>query len=258
MDKLYCATFERPSNSDLIEFFAPVVDFAWTIRVHDSRACESLDGLTELIGRLRDRMPFLQGWSFSQCNNAWGKSSVIFRNAPPLAVELAPGSIRQNLNDFEATIRPATDSYFHDINNHVATLINSAPGFQPYYVQPVGQSYLSEQALTFLALHLLSSLVRYRPDTWMHALSRSALGARAADDAMLALLEGFMTNVQAGFPRFVANVISPDCIFSIPVLGQRLGNVILNDCYRESPVSQMGRWSPMVLRASAPQPSRKS
>lgn len=213
VDKLYCATFEGPSNSDLVEFFAPAVDSAWTIRVHDSSACESLDGLNELIGRLRDRMPFLRGWSFSQCANAWGKSSVLFLNAPPLADELAPGSIRQNLNDFEATTRPAANSYFHDVNNHVGTLISSALGFQPYYVQPVGQSYLSEQALTFVALHLLSSLVRYRPDTWMHALSRSASGGRAADDAMLAMLDGFMTNVQTAFPRFVASVISPDLHF---------------------------------------------
>lgn len=48
-------------------------------------------------------------------------------------------------------------------------------------MQPPGGQYIALQALQFLAVHLLSSLVRYRPATWMHALSRSANNGRAAD-----------------------------------------------------------------------------
>ncbi|KWI94371.1 hypothetical protein WM09_05380 [Burkholderia ubonensis] len=78
-----------------------------------------------------------------------------------------------------------------------------------YYMQPINGQYIAFQSLQFLALHLLSSLVRYRPAIWMHALSRSASNGRVADDAMLALIEAFMERVLVTIPIFVADVIRP-------------------------------------------------
>ena len=42
-------------------------------------------------------------------------------------------------------------------------------------------------------LYLLSTLVRYRPLLWMHAISRSVIAEAPADDKMLSLIERFLS-----------------------------------------------------------------
>src|SRR5467141_1959121 len=42
-------------------------------------------------------------------------------------------------------------------------------------IAPVGDLYFSEFSMQYLALFLLSSLMRYRPQTWTHAISRSVV-----------------------------------------------------------------------------------
>jgi hypothetical protein len=55
-------------------------------------------------------------------------------------------------------------------------------------------------------MFLLSSVVRYRPQTWGHAISRSVTEENAADDRALALIESFMGNA-GSFPGMIAEAI---------------------------------------------------
>jgi hypothetical protein len=157
-------------------------------------------------------MPFLRRWTFSEASGIGGPS-LTFRNAEPLENELEPNVIQTHLWGF-ATNPPPFAHYFRDIEMSIGPLIGT-PGLfgGGYYMQPINGHCLAFQSLQFLALHLLSSLVRYRPATWMHALSRSANNGRAADDAMLALIESFMDKVQTSIPMFVAETISPGMTF---------------------------------------------
>ena len=57
--------------------------------------------------------------------------------------------------------------------------VGSAP---TYAMQPINNVKLNEYALQFLGTFLLSSLVRYRPQIWQNAISRSVTVQGAADD----------------------------------------------------------------------------
>lgn len=66
---------------------------------------------------------------------------------------------------------------------------------------------LSEFALQFCAAFILSSLVRYRPQIWQHALSHSASEDHPTDDRALSLIEKFLEIVLADFPKLVEKAI---------------------------------------------------
>ena len=78
---------------------------------------------------------------------------------------------------------------------------------QTYATQPINDVKLSEYALQFLGSFLLSSLVRYRPQVWQNALSRSVTAQSPADDRALSLIEKFLDDVLSGFPDMVVRVI---------------------------------------------------
>jgi hypothetical protein len=74
-------------------------------------------------------------------------------------------------------------------------------------MQPINGVKLNEYSLQFLGSFLLSSLVRYRPQIWQHAISRSFTEPRPADDRSLSLIEKFLNEVLIGFPEMVVRVI---------------------------------------------------
>jgi membrane protease YdiL (CAAX protease family) len=74
-------------------------------------------------------------------------------------------------------------------------------------IEPLNGVLLSEFALHFCAGFILSSLVRYRPQIWQHALSHSALENRTTDDRALSLIENFLEIVLTEFPKLVEKAI---------------------------------------------------
>ncbi len=74
-------------------------------------------------------------------------------------------------------------------------------------MQPINDVKLHEYALQFLGTFLLSSLVRYRPQIWQNAISRSVTANSAADDRALSLIEKFLDVTLSGFPNMVVHVI---------------------------------------------------
>lgn len=51
----------------------------------------------------------------------------------------------------------------------------------------------------------VGSLVRYRPQIWQHAISKSATANSPADDRSLSLVEQFIDGVLTSFPRLIVN-----------------------------------------------------
>lgn len=74
-------------------------------------------------------------------------------------------------------------------------------------MQPINNVNLSEYALQFLGAFLLSSLVRYRPQIWQNAISRSVTAQSPADDGSLSLIEYCLDDVLSGFPEMVVRVM---------------------------------------------------
>jgi len=67
----------------------------------------------------------------------------------------------------------------------------------------------AEFSLHLMVLFALSSLVRYRPDIWVHAISRSASSDQPADDQAIALIERFLDTHATIAPEFVVTALSP-------------------------------------------------
>ena len=70
--------------------------------------------------------------------------------------------------------------------------------------------FISEYALHYLGMFLLSSLVRYRPPIWTHTIKSSVTSGRAADDKSLALVEKFMDLSIFEFALMVPKVMNAD------------------------------------------------
>jgi YaaC-like Protein len=67
---------------------------------------------------------------------------------------------------------------------------------------------LSEFSIQYLALFLLSSLVRYRPQTWTEAISGSVVSGETADDKSLSLIERFLEVNRGSIPELVVKLLN--------------------------------------------------
>jgi hypothetical protein len=76
-----------------------------------------------------------------------------------------------------------------------------------YAMQPLAGATLPDHSLQVLGSFLFSSLVRYRPQVWQNAISRSVTAQSPADDRLLSLIEKFLDDVLASFPGMVVRVI---------------------------------------------------
>jgi hypothetical protein len=132
-----------------------------TLRIADRNLFTDRESLRKIVENWRERFPFLKKWRLHEANPAWGKSLIEFEN-------IEPG----RRDEFLQGALPA-----HGENGYIATtpvgerfvfLKGLAPmggGYcgGSYAIAPFNTIYFSEFSLHYLALYLLSSLVRYRP-----------------------------------------------------------------------------------------------
>lgn len=210
---LYNATFAEQPNVDDVEVHSPnnADSKIWSVRIFDRQRCRNLVDLRSLVARSRLRMPFLSQWNFSDARFSWGKTALTFNNSQPLKNELDEGTIKVTEESLISIQVPSRDMYFSDIAAHLDPLSggNSSNTGITHAIHMINGKFLSEYTMHYMALHLLSSLVRYRPGIWMHALSRGSSAVRPADDTMLALLEKFMMTNQVEIPSLVCKLLTP-------------------------------------------------
>jgi hypothetical protein len=60
----------------------------------------------------------------------------------------------------------------------------------------------------YMATFMLGSLVRYRPETWVHALAGRVTGDRPLDDQAVALVEEFLAFMLSYVPSVAVNAIT--------------------------------------------------
>lgn len=180
-----------------------------TLQIDDPILFTDRAGLIDLVKRLRAEYPFLERWRFAEAVHAWDNSRITFDNAGQVDADMSEENLTQ----------VGSDGF---VNNR--TLMGSAPttvpvadilvplsggyvGSQTYAMQPIKGVKLHEYALQFLGTFLLSSLVRYRPQIWQNAISRSVTEQSAADDRALSLIEKFLDDTLGQFPNMVVRVI---------------------------------------------------
>jgi hypothetical protein len=177
------------------------------VQIEDSELFSDRDSLKQMVNRWRGRFPFLEAWRLDSAEHSQGHSLLMLRNTRHSDIdEFSETYLEQGTGIFKAPEPSDQDEPF-----------SLAEGFHPvggftggiYPMSPVAGSYLSEFSFHYLALFLLSSLVRYRPHIWMHAISRSVMSDTPADDRALSLVERFLDINVSAIPEMVVTVLNP-------------------------------------------------
>jgi hypothetical protein len=164
------------------------------------------DDLCRLVQAWRAKFPFLDGWCFTQATRAWDESVLTFNNwEKPADGDFSPEYLIQSGDDFGP--RRNSPPKLRPFETLLPALAGGITVEHTRAIQPVNGVILSEFALHFCAAFILSSLVRYRPQIWQHALSHSAFENRPTDDRALSLIEKLLEIALIEFPNLVEKAI---------------------------------------------------
>jgi len=174
---------------------------------------KSKEDLSRIVSDLRSRFTSLNNWSFKSASCAGGFTSIEFTNmkyagkdsvdssdvaVEPL-IEYPYGYEAQNcgtpvvVDDILSKTQPIAGGITSNMDTHI--------------IEAFDGNFLSELALFYMGMFLLSSLVRYRPDIWSNVLSRRAVSNKPVDDKALSLIEHFIEISLSSFPQHVVTII---------------------------------------------------
>jgi len=176
------------------------------LRIDDPRLFKSKEELKSIVAKWRQKFPFLNAWCFCEGSHAWDNTVLLFYNIEkPAQGEFTDHFLIAADNGFSAPER--SQNHIIPFSSILPALAGGITRDHPTAIEPLNGVHLSEFALQFCGAFLLSSLVRYRPQAWQHALSHSILEQNPADDRALSLIESFSQMVLSQFPTLVENCI---------------------------------------------------
>lgn len=183
----------------------------WSLRIDAPTLIESREALNALVGSLRDDYPFLKDWRLQSVSLAYNRTLLLFDNQSANVVD--DMDEKELIRIDETTYTSALDHTGGGPNyvppETILPPLTGGYGNQSFReaVRPLHGVILNEYSLYFLGSFLLSSLVRYRPQIWQHALSRSSTVDFPADDRSLPVIEYFVDRVLSSFPPFVVSIL---------------------------------------------------
>lgn len=211
LQHLYQKTFDEEAKTWYLMFdYHDKYNNYANIRIDDPEIYTDRKSLKSLVEKWRNNYPFLKNWCIEEATKAWGNSIIYFCNLD-----------KSSIDEFSDEFLSVSDGHFTHTNDQrrnktlrridFKTIIQPIAGGitrkEQYLIAPLDGNYLSEYTLHYLGMFLLSSLVRYRPQTWVHAISRSFTHDSPADDKALALIERFMEIVLEHYPTMVTESI---------------------------------------------------
>ena len=210
---LYEQTFRAPAKS-MVLTLTPWMGNQWELRIDDPSTISTFEEVSGLVVNWRSRFPFLKKWIFQRAERAWGNSILFFTNRLLIdnEAELDPLRFYQNEKGFLPALAPRTaePTELIDILDLLEPLGGPISGW-PVAIAPLeNNTYLNVYSLHYMALFLLSSLVRYRPNVWVHAISRSVSDVMPADDSALAVIETLLDHNSTEIPTLVAEVLGSE------------------------------------------------
>lgn len=211
LQHLYEKTFHEPAKTWHVDLnYMAEYDGYTTLRIDDPELYADRESLVRLVRKWRERFPFLNDWCLLEASLAWENSILIFCNIDKTgAEEFSTDDLIEYDGRFVAHSRERHNTSlrkiaFAEIMPPVAGGITRR---YDYVIQPHEGVNLCEFSLHFLGCFLLSSSVRYRPQIWQHAISRSVSRHAPADDRSLAIIQRFLDVVLEEFPRLVVHSI---------------------------------------------------
>jgi YaaC-like protein len=211
LEGIYRRTFHEPANTEAVSMVNPSRhdDTYWELRIDDRELFSDRTSLKELVRKWRDRFPVLERMRVVEAVRAWDNAIVLFGNVAVPPGELDDEWLSQQETRFFATDNPAQNVEVPRLP--IESLIGPDGGAfagARSLISPHQGIYASKYALHYLGMFMLSSLVRYRPQTWVHAISRTATAEKPTDDQALTLLEEFMKTHAAEVPNLIAGVFN--------------------------------------------------
>ena len=205
LQTLYRRTFSEDAACLAVNFFHQYNSVQ--LRIDDPHLFRDKEDLQTRVRLWRERYPWLDDWCFTEATHAWGNSILLFYNQEkPALGEFSDRRLVAAANGFAS---PQSHQPFIRFESIVPALAGGLTVTHPTTIQPLNGVLLSEFSLQFCGAFLLSSLVRYRPQLWQHALSHTALEHRVVDDRALSLIEAFLHQTLSEFPSLVEHVIDP-------------------------------------------------
>ncbi|MGB9235307.1 MAG: YaaC family protein [Terriglobales bacterium] len=209
LESLYRQTFGEEASTDLISLETGSQEADFRIRVDDQELFADRESLRRMVLRWRERFPFLRTWRLHSAQYAWGNSLIYFRNVRNLDIdEFSKAYLREQNGAFQELALAGDINEPFSLKDGFCPVAGGYSGII-YAIAPVRDLYFSEFSMHYLALFLLSSLMRYRPQTWTHAISRSVVAGEPADDRALSLIERFLRLNETEIPEFVVQILNP-------------------------------------------------
>ena len=178
------------------------------LRIDDPELFTDRKSLKKLVRKWRQKYPFLEDWCVAQAQVGWGNSILFFCNIDKTDIdEFSDNLLVERGGQFFSNYRTQPSYATLDSLGILSPLSGGITLQHGCAIQPFDGVYLSEYSLQFLGCFLLSSLVRYRPQVWQHAVSRSVSPQSPADDRSLALIERFLDDVLTSYPKLVVHAI---------------------------------------------------
>jgi len=210
LEALYRQTFGEEAFAGPISLEAASQGTDLRIRVDDQELFRGRESLRQMVLRWRDRFPFLRIWRLHSAQYAWGNSLIYFRNVRNLNIdEFSEMYLKEQNGTFQEQPLAGDSNESFSLQDGFCPVAGGYSGPAIYAIAPVGDLYFSEFSMQYLALFLLSSLMRYRPQSWTHAISRSIVPGEPADDRALSLIERFLSLNQTEIPEFVVQILNP-------------------------------------------------
>ncbi|MFA5239308.1 MAG: YaaC family protein [Phycisphaerae bacterium] len=183
------------------------------LRITAGDTFNDAESRTHIIDNLKARYPFLEKWCLIE---ACGDSDhsffkfINFDESSCAVISNKGGEMVNGQYDVGSSIIMGLRSKQYKCVNFwdITQPTGGSPESGTYLIEPFDKIWISEFSLYYLGMFLLSSLVRYRPQIWMHSLSRLATSDLPSDDAALALVEKFLEDTLNVFPSAVVKAMS--------------------------------------------------
>jgi YaaC-like Protein len=162
-----------------------------------------------VIAELRDKFPFIKRLNLTSAMFVYGDIRLEFDNASPggaypntaseLSADLSGTALYFPRKETSATI---------PLSEILPCAEGGIEGRFPTFSSALKEEvYLSEVVLHYLGLFLLGSLVRYRPEIWIHSLYGHHNPERPRDDSARALVERFLDVAAIQVPAWCGSAI---------------------------------------------------
>jgi hypothetical protein len=231
----YRKTFREDPKSLIIQFCKSSFEGAVSLQVYYDYVYDK-DSLFIFISALRDSYPILKKWCFEHASQDPDGSILSFCNLEKDDEDEFSGELidydfftsrelnqinyggnqlnKEKVIDIRSLRSNAKFTYFSEfetlnLKETIPPLVNIGTTLEPKYtiIKPVDSIFISEFSLKYMGMYLLSSIVRYRPQLWVNAISRTSFGDELPDDSALALIELFLSNTLTTFPKFIIQMI---------------------------------------------------